>query len=337
MSTSSFDLHEYDLYHLGVSGGKDSARALFWLRYESGIPLNKCIVTFNDTDNEDALTYAFIRLLSERVMKIQTINPELGFWDLARKKKRFPSAKARFCTQALKVIPSMEFVAKIRSGYPDPLRILMLSGVRKEEGHSSNRRGTMGEFDHDPILGVDKFRPIYHDTLADVWAAHTKYLKLEWVTELIRSDPTMSDENKADLIGRMQAHGIPRNPLYDMQATRVGCFPCIHSRKLEVRAMAKYRPERVDFIEAREIELGQIRKKGGSNTHYSSMFARKTVPERFRSVPIVTKSGESMQVASIRDVVNWSHTSHGGKQYQMEFGAFDKVPPLACDAAGMCE
>lgn len=328
------DIHDFDYYHLGVSGGKDSTAALLWLRYESGINLDYCAVSFNDTGNEDPLTYAFLAMLSDDIFPITTVNPDLDFWELARKKKRFPSTKARFCTQQLKIYPSMKFVHELSMEHGD---MLLFSGVRKDEGHSSNDRADVGDFGFDDTYGCMKFRPIYNDSLDDVWAKHAKYLDMDRVVGLIEDDPTMTPENKADLIERMRSHGIPRNPLYDMQATRVGCFPCIHSRKLEIRAMAKYRPERIDFIEEREIELGQIRKNGGSNTHYSSMFARKTVPERFRSVPIVTKSGESMLVASIRDVVDWSHTSHGAKQYQMEWGAFDKQPVLSCDARGMCE
>ena len=103
-----FNPLDFDFYHMGVSGGKDSTATLLWLIYESGWPTDRIRVTFCDTDNEDTLTYNYLAMLSERVYPIQTIQYELGFYELARKKKRFPGAKSRFCTVNLKVIPSMQ-------------------------------------------------------------------------------------------------------------------------------------------------------------------------------------------------------------------------------------
>ena len=80
-----FDPLDYDIYHLGVSGGKDSTAAMLWLVYESGWPTSRMIVTFCDTDNEDSLTYNYLALLSERVFPIETVYPELGFYELALK------------------------------------------------------------------------------------------------------------------------------------------------------------------------------------------------------------------------------------------------------------
>ena len=323
---------DYDFFHLGLSGGKDSTAVFLWVIYESGWPLDRLIVSFCDTDNEDALTYAYIEKLAS-IHPVVTLKPKMGFWDLAKKKKRFPSTRARFCTSHLKVIPSMKFVAELG----EEGDILLLSGIRKSEGTPTNGRGNLKKFSFSETYGQDQYLPIYDMTIDEVWDMHRRHLSPDFSTQLVEDDPHLSMAHKTELIQKLKSHNIPRNPLYDMQAKRVGCFPCINSRKLEIRAMAKYRPQRIDFIEAKEIELGEIRKNGGSNAHYSPMFARTTVTKRFRSVPIVTKSGESMQVASIRDVVQWSKTSYGGRQYQMEFAAFDDETSVSCDHRGMCE
>lgn len=338
--TKDFDPLSYDIYHIGLSGGKDSAGALLWLRYKSGWPMSRVQVTTNETDNEDSLTYGFLALLAKKTgLPITVIQPELGFWDLVQKKKRFPSAKTRFCTQHLKVVPSMRYIEEQKKNG----RILLLSGIRREEGKASNDRGDRLEYQYNDSYGCDEFLPVYEHTLADIWNLHRQFLELDDVIMLIEDDPDPHFDQphplsatltiREYLIERMRRHGIPRNPLYDMGATRVGCFPCINSRKREIRALEIYRPGRVDFIETQEGNLG-----GANDEMYSSFFARNTVPLSHRSREIITATGQAMRVATIRDVVRWSRTAYGGRRYQFDFMAFqDDDSPEACDVRGMCE
>lgn len=323
------NISDYDIYHLGLSGGKDSTAVLLWIVYESGWDLDKLRVTFCDTGNEDGLTYAFLNMLRRDIFKFRLLKPERNFWELAKFKKRFPSRRARFCTQWLKIIPTREHVLDLqRAGN----NALMLNGVRKDEGKPSNDRGDLPQFGWDEGFACDIFRPIYEWSIDDVWAIHKKYLDLEDIIAIVECDPIMAPmapEKKAKLIGKIRENGIPRNPLYDMGVKRVGCFPCINSAKEEIRLLDEYRPERIDFIESQE---GQ--NESDRNNMYSSMFARNTVPLPHRSIEIVTASGEKMKVATIRDVVQWSKTAYGGKQYKMEL---DMPAASACDIGGMCE
>lgn len=71
----------------------------------------------------------------------------------------------------------------------------------------------------------------------------------------------------------------------------------------------------------------------------STFFARKTVPERFRSLLVDTRKGP-MKVATIDDVVRWSHTGKRATERQPvlfeDFYEDDKT--LVCPAGrGMCE
>lgn len=52
------------IYHIGVSGGKDSTALLLWMVNESGIPREEMIATFRDTQNEARDTYDHIAMLS---------------------------------------------------------------------------------------------------------------------------------------------------------------------------------------------------------------------------------------------------------------------------------
>lgn len=320
------NISDYDIYHLGLSGGKDSTAVLLWIVYESGWSLDKLRVTFCDTSNEDGLTYAFLNMLRRDIFKFRLLKCEYDFWELAKFKKRFPSRRARFCTQWLKIIPAREYVLDLqRAGN----NVLMLNGVRRDEGKASNGRSDLPQFGWDDGFCCDIFRPAYEWSIGDIWAIHKKHLNLDDTIAIVKCDPVMAPEKKAKLIGKIRENGIPRNPLYDMGAKRVGCFPCINSAKEEIRLLDEYRPERVDFIESQEGQTDNER-----NNMYSTFFARNTVPLPHRSKEITTASGEKMMVATIRDVVQWSKTAYGGKQYKMEL---DIPAASACDIGGMCE
>lgn len=179
--------------YCGLSGGKDSSATALWLIHESGVPRESIRFTFCDTGNENQLTYEHVALLSERFQAwgcaaVVTLKPERDFLALAKWKKRFPSRKARFCTQFLKVIPTREDVtALIRADHD----VIVHSGVRAGE---SADRAKLVERGFDDMFGCVVNRPLLHKTLADVIAMHERY-------------------------------GVPLNPLYSKGFTRVGCFP----------------------------------------------------------------------------------------------------------------
>jgi 3'-phosphoadenosine 5'-phosphosulfate sulfotransferase (PAPS reductase)/FAD synthetase len=130
-------------------------------------------------------------------------------------------------------------------------------------------------------------------------------------------------------------YGIRPNPLYFAGCKRVGCLPCIMSRKSEIKLMAKKFPERVEMIRSNEqMDEGM----------FHSFFARNKVPLAQRTVEITTKDGKKMKVASIDDVVRWSRTARGGKQYELDMELpneefrFDEDKFLGCSASmGQCE
>lgn len=317
-----FNIDDYDVLNLGISGGKDSTALLLWAVFESGIPHEKIMAVFSDTDNEDSLTYSYIEMLNDNIFPIHVLHPELGFYELAKKKKRFPSRMGRFCTQHLKVIPSREHVLGLmRSGK----RVLLLNGVRAGEAHNGNDRGSVPEFGYDDGYACNVYRPILSWSIDDVWAIHKRYISMQLVIDMVQNDPHLSEEHKVELVGKLESSRIPRNPLYEMGAKRVGCFPCINSNKAEIRAMAKFRPDRIDMIAEQEITIAPER-------GFASMFVPKTVPPRFRSPEWTKKeTGEVFMLATIRDVVAWSQTGVRARGVAVE-------EIEICDsAAGACE
>jgi 3'-phosphoadenosine 5'-phosphosulfate sulfotransferase (PAPS reductase)/FAD synthetase len=319
-------LEAFDIYHVGISGGKDSTALALWTWYESGLPHQRIRITFCDTDNEDALTYAFLALLRQH-MPIEVIKPERGFYELARSKKRFPSTKARFCTQYLKVIPTREHLRALQCAGHSVVRF---NGVRRAEAHSSNQRGAaaLWEFHDGDCVWIH--RPILFYTLEQVWELHRRYLSLDAVCAIVAADPTMKAARKAQLIGRLRRHGMVRNPLYDMGAVPLGCYPCINSRKAELRGLSRFRPERIAFLAEKERWVGEV------NGGISTFFPRGYIPLHLHSQTVVI-AGTPYQVPTIADVMNWAQTARGGRQYDIDWDDDDLPPASACDIGGLCE
>lgn len=278
------------VFHIGISGGKDSTAVLLWMLHEAGIAREKLRVTFCDTGNEHDWTYAHVRLLNDTVHPVTTLKPELAFFPLALHKHRFPSAKARFCTEYLKIYPTEDHIRRLKYCGLEPIAV---SGVRAEE---SEKRSHLAEWDFSGNLFCMQWRPLIRWTLEDVLEIHKRY-------------------------------SVPLNPLYSIGAMRVGCWPCIMSRKSEIRTIALKFPERIDEIRAAEQEFER------TYGRYSSFFPATTVPERFRTKPFQCEDGTWIKVASIDDVVRWSLTGDRAE------GSWDDAPvkePMGC-SSGFCE
>ena len=78
----------------------------------------------------------------------------------------------------------------------------------------------------------------------------------------------------------------------EQMLARVGCFPCINSRKREIKLISIHFPERIDMLERAEA--------GIEPNVLHSFFARKTVPPRFRTHRYTNRKGIEFIVASIR-------------------------------------
>lgn len=297
---------------IGLSGGKDSTALLGWAIHESGYQRDSIIATFCDTENEydevyqqikglDAYVQAhgcrpvvYLRASGEWVDKFRMFPLFLA---LAIWKGRLPSAKARFCTQFLKIKPTEAFIKTLLA---DGHEIVSHSGVRADE---SIERSTMEEWATD-LFGCRTRRPLLKWSIADVWEGHKRF-------------------------------NLPINPLYRAGWKRVGCRLCIMSNKADVRRTVKKRPWVINIYRTWELIVGAHRKAKGSITDYSSFFPRKTVPEPQRSRMVDTKQGR-MMVATIDDVARWSTTVRGGVQQAADF-MFEEESFNIDDAHAPCQ
>jgi 3'-phosphoadenosine 5'-phosphosulfate sulfotransferase (PAPS reductase)/FAD synthetase len=246
---------------VSVSGGKDST-ALLLLAIER--QTENLEAWFADTGHEHQQTYEYIDYLSNKVWPIKTIKADFSaqisrkrefvatkwreqgvpedrvlkalgtlvptgnpFLDLCLWKGRFPSTKARFCSEELKRNPIVEAQIELLDAGNE---IWSWQGVRADE---SLARRDLPELD-EVGGGLWNYRPILKWTAEDCFAMHKK-------------------------------HGIKHNPLYEQGMGRVGCMPCIHARKDELLEISKRFPEEVERV-ARWEKLVQSASKTGTAT-----------------------------------------------------------------------
>lgn len=169
------------------------------------------------------------------------------FLDLCIWKGRFPSTRARFCSEELKHVPIMEQVHHpiIEAGDD----VVSWQGVRADE--SINRR-------HLPEIETKRtwpngaslfnYRPILKWTAEDCFAMHRK-------------------------------HGIKHNPLYEQGMGRVGCMPCIHARKDEILEISKRFPGEFARVAEWERIVSEASKRGSS-----TFFEADTIPGNSREM-----------------------------------------------------
>lgn len=120
-----------------ISGGKDSQGSAIWAKEKYGV--KNCIGIFCDVGFEYPETYDHINYLSEKLgMKIITVRSKKydGMTDLAKKKGRFPSTKARFCTEELKIKPMIDYLL-------DELGtnlFIVIDGIRAQESKKRSKQ-----------------------------------------------------------------------------------------------------------------------------------------------------------------------------------------------------
>lgn len=256
---------------VSVSGGKDST-ALLLLAIERETENLQAV--FADTGHEHPQTYEYVQYLNDNVFPIRTVRADFTadierkrgfvatkwreqgiaeetvlraietlqptgnpFLDLCIWKGRFPSTKARFCSEELKRNPIVEQVQLPLIEQGD--NIMSWQGVRADES-LARRHLTERELKGTWPNGAElwNYRPILTWTAEDCFAMHRK-------------------------------HGIKHNPLYEQGMGRVGCMPCIHARKDELLAISQRFPDQIKRVAEWE-QIVQAASKRGTATLLNS-------------------------------------------------------------------
>lgn len=223
---------------VGFSGGIDSQACALWVRHH--FPDDDIILlNSNAGRNESPITEQFVSDYSASVFPVVQVNAiyadlwktegfaeskgykskdELTFLEMSKIKGRWPSRRAQFCTEILKLRPQKRWVEEnIESDYE------RYTGVRRDE--SAARKNT-------PFREWDDYFDCYvNHPLAD-W---TKKMCFDYV----------------------QSYCEEINPLYKLGFGRVGCAPCINSGKDDVLLWAKRFPDMIEKIRKYEAESGR--------------------------------------------------------------------------------
>lgn len=273
---------------VSVSGGKDSTACMIALR-EAGLAFH---AVFADTGWEAPETYAYLDTLRTIFGQIDVVRAESKTGDPSPMVDRIRH-RAGFPARMQRWCTRELKLVPLRAYHDAIGETVSVVGVRAAE---SDARSKLAEVDDDETWGGWVWRPLIAWSERDVYEAHRRA-------------------------------GVPLNPLYERGHDRVGCFPCIHARKDEVRLLAEHAPERIDQIRALEAEVAELRAKRNEETPGRYEHARGSF---FQSPSSVTgRSG----FVPIDDVVAWSRTSRGGRQMPL----LADPPSGGCFRLGFCE
>ena len=265
------------------SGGKDSLAALLWTREH----ITKNFTTvFCDTGWEHPLTYEYINRIADKLhLDLVTLKSKKydGMVDLARQKKRWPSTRARFCTQELKTKPCIDYVLdEVHDN------MLMIQGIRAAESASRAKmqaQCTYFKYYFEPY-GYDKAgKPKKHTYRGkEVQAFREKF-----ADDLLRP---VFDWSAQQVIDYILDAGLEPNPLYRMGYKRVGCWPCVMALQRDILNIARQAPERIEQIAALETEF------------HSSFFGPKKIPAH-----AITSGNKYPDIRDVVRYVEWQNAT----------------------------
>lgn len=204
---------------------------------------------FCDTGWEHPLTYEYIHRIADKLhLDLVTLKSKKydGMVDLARQKKRWPSVRARFCTEELKIKPTIDYVLdEVQDN------MLMIQGIRGAESPARAKMSaqcTYFKYYFEPY-GYDKNgKPRKHSYRGK----EVRAFREKFADDLLRP---VFDWSAQQVIDYILAAGLEPNPLYRMGYKRVGCWPCVMANQRDILNISRQSPERIDYIAQLEQEL----------------------------------------------------------------------------------
>ena len=327
------------IHHIvSVSGGKDST-ATYCLAIERGRPFR---AVFADTGNEHPATYEAVNTLHlktggpqvewvkadfsrqiagkrsfieknwerhgvpadivERALAV--LRPTgIPFLDLCLWKGRFPSRRAQFCTQELKVTPIDTTVTRplLATG----ATVISWQGVRAAE--------SLARRDLPPLQRLES----HHDLPGRLYAYR----------------PLLRVESVDEVFAIARRHGVEPNPLYGWGLKRVGCFPCINCSKNELALVDRLFPDQVERLEEWERLVSEASKRGHSTffnvVNDPIMRAEWEALEQAGALPTDLHN----HGFGVRRMIEWAKTDRGGRQYSL----LARDIATVCSQWGACE
>ncbi|GEO26255.1 hypothetical protein AAC03nite_20400 [Alicyclobacillus acidoterrestris] len=298
---------------ISVSGGKDST-AMWLLALEQGVEGE---VVFADTGHEHPITYGYLDYLESKLGPIRRV--KANFTNRIAHKRHVVQTKWRndgipeeVIERALEVLhptgnPFLD-MCLWKGRFPSTMARFCTQHLKIEP---------IEEQVFAPMIDAGDEVESWQAVRKQESAARAKLAEREetigiiYVYEVYR--PIL--EWTVDQVFEMhRRHGIMPNPLYEQGMGRVGCMPCINAKKNELYEIARRFPEEIKRVAEWERLVSMASKRGGS-TFFPT-----------------TKNNNG---DSIHEVIEWSKTAYGGKQYDL-FKITEDVP-VCSSLYGLCE
>lgn len=285
---------------ISYSGGKDSGALALHLK-EQGV--TNLVLVFCDTQWEHPLTYRHaFEFARSAGLRLKVLGSE-GMEALCARKKRAPSARARFCTEELKLKP---FAAYVKSLHAQGFETVVWVGERAEE---SKRRAKLPCDEYSDLYDCIMARPLLRWTAKDVFDIHARL-------------------------------GAPLHPFYRQGFERVGCMPCCMARKGELTEIAKRYPEVFDRLAALEQKMGRTWAAPGTTPDRFASVAVEVEREEWERVSeddddnemrLVRRYMETVWLATAHDLKNWATSDVKTMTMGIPF-----EPPNCASRYGLC-
>jgi 3'-phosphoadenosine 5'-phosphosulfate sulfotransferase (PAPS reductase)/FAD synthetase len=290
-------------YVISMSGGKDSTAMALHLLRERELDGHVRLVTF-DTGWEHPDTYAYLRYLEDVLgmpIESRVRYPKKWADELEAQATEIEAVldldndgTARKSAMVRWTLSRGMFPSRVRKFCTQELKIFNARDVMREEHETgrlpvncigiraaeSKARSELEEFELSPQMDAMVWRPLIRWTERDVIDCHSR-------------------------------HSVQPNPLYLRGANRVGCWPCIQAGKTELRMLA------TDGRRIRAMEL--LERHVGDSAAVRHVRDEKETPFNRPGFFQMTAKNEDdiRQCAPIREHIEWSQTTHGGRQMDM--------------------
>lgn len=291
-----------ELKHVvGFSGGIDSQACARWAlnRY----PKDDVILLNSDAGgNEHPITTGFVEWYSRTVHPVICIKAIIA--DLAGVGQRDERAAARRAEFAETDLLTFDRLAYIKGLFPSRTRQFCTDFLKLRPANRWIKQNLRDKgFRWRRYSGVRR-----QEGKGNAANKRTNKQPVEWDESLgCELFYPIVDWTKQMCFDYVKYHGEQVNDLYTLGFDRVGCAPCVNSGKDDILAWAQRAPEMIDKVREWERRVGMT-------------FFGPVVP--------------GMKLNFIDDVVEWSKTTRGGKQYALHV-LYERP---ACESDyGLCE
>lgn len=292
------------------SGGKDSQACLLWAKNQTEYKNLQAV--FCDTGWEHEITYEHVKQVTNNLdIPLVTVKSKKydGMVDMAIKKGRMPSTKARFCTQELKVIPMIDHILQLQCN------VFIIEGIRADESIKRSKMQPMCTFFKyyfEPYKSNEIIINHYNSNIPKNPEQLKEFEKATSRLILGKNDEKYFTYRKKDVllfrkkysddiirplfnwtaqqtINYILDNGMQPNNLYYQGFSRVGCFPCIMCTKDEIKKIIDNHPK---YLERLINAEGKVK---------ATFFSPNYIPKYAKK----NKDKNGKLIATIQDVVSY--------------------------------